>query len=134
MGYQNNHAGKPYSHSLRQLLVDEGRCLACWATDHGVLEWPERPAAVKADMDKKKYVPPAVLNAAITEQTLQKTKGICTKDPAACGEPMCINTGPRASGEDVAEASGAVVSVVAEASGDVEDTKQSARATATHGI
>ena len=129
VAYQSNTADKPYAHSLRTLLQAEGKCLVCWSPEHIMYKCPERPAALKAEMDRKEYVPLAALKAVITEQTLQKGKEACTNDSAAHGEPMCMHTGPRVPGEDVAGASEAVASV-AEDVALVGGTEQPAKAAA----
>ena len=42
VGFQYEHEGKPYSHSLRMQLQAQGLCLVCWSNAHRIAECPHR--------------------------------------------------------------------------------------------
>ena len=54
VGYQNNDESRPYSHSLRMHLQNEGRCLVCWDTSHGIADCPHRSEKLKEAMEVKR--------------------------------------------------------------------------------
>jgi len=43
VGYQNDAQTKPYNYSLKQALLQENRCLACWRPGHPISMCPNLP-------------------------------------------------------------------------------------------
>ncbi len=74
VGFQSQHEAKPYAHSLRTLLQNENKCLVCWSPDHRMYSCPDRSAAMKADMDRKQYVPPHTGSLVNTKLKLRTVK------------------------------------------------------------
>ena len=57
VGYQDNNESRPYSHSLRMHLQNEGRCLVCWDTSHRIYDCPHRSDKLKEEMEARKQRP-----------------------------------------------------------------------------
>jgi len=73
VGFQSQTEAKPYAHSLRTLLQNENKCLVCWSPDHRMHSCPDRSAAMKADMDRKRYISSHAGSPVNTKLTLQYT-------------------------------------------------------------
>jgi len=79
VGFQSQTEAKPYAHSLRTPLQNENKCLVCWSPEYRMYSCPDRSAAMKADMDKKQYVPPPTERPINTKLILQDTVKSCMK-------------------------------------------------------
>jgi len=60
VGFQDDTKSRPYSHSLREKLQAENRCLVCRSHEHRIQHCPDRSEGLKAEMDRKWYAPQAL--------------------------------------------------------------------------
>jgi len=137
LGFLSQTEAKPYAHSLRTLLQNENKCLVCWSPNHRMYSCPDRSAAMKADMDKKQYVPPPIGIPVNTKLTLQDTVKSCMK--ADCHSVVAASiqknldclAGPVAISEPISLGAGLTgrEKLPEEPTGDVAETEQSTRHT-----